>query len=191
MNVKFLFMPHESSPLPDLHRRPFADHVETAPDLFWMRHNPLRDSLMLLERRVRSGEIVFRNSPSPDGEDEDEVTQGRRLDAGDMINLYKRLLDSVLRSCDAYLVSYYNHVLASQDGRTFENRLFIQEADESRRRSHVALTTSIRVLVRNLRIWGVDTQGMEAFVIEDDMDPRRREIGNFALHFAFSRYISP
>jgi hypothetical protein len=155
-----------------------------------MRHNPLRDSLAAFERQIRSREIVFRGNLSREEQDEDDVIRERSLDTEAITRSCERLFNNVVRSCDAYLISYYDFVLASQGGRTLENRSVIQEADESRRRSHVAPTANIRVFVRNLKIWGVDTQGMEAFVIEHDMDAKRRDIGNLALHFAFSRYIS-
>jgi hypothetical protein len=181
MTVEILHPPR------NLHERRFSRHVEyEASEVFWMRQNPFADALKRLEDRLRSPELAL---SSHEDEDED-IVQEKPIHFEAIKRSCERLFTSVLRSCDTYLAAYYDLVLAVQGGRTLDNRSFIEDADASRRRSHIALTTNIRILVRNLKNWGIDPQGLDEFVIQNDMDAKREEIGNFALHFAFSRYIS-
>lgn len=154
----------------NFHESHFVRHVEDHAEVFWMKKNPFRDALdnisfVLEERKDLPLDEASRESA-------------------------KKLLRDVYRSCDHYLVTYYDLILAVQNGRDITNRENIQEADRSRRSAHIALTTNIRVLARNLLRWEVDIGSLRDFVIVDDMDSQRTVIGNYALNLAFLRYVS-
>lgn len=185
----------ELSPPRNLHEPRFSHHVEReAAEVFWMRANPLGEALENLQRAFNERSLDF-SAPHPssleDDDDDDFLTPRQEIVSPERRrSSFERLLRDVFRSCDAYLASYYDFILASQRGRERSNLDSLKAADESRRRSHIALTTNIRVLVRNLKIWRMPSYGLEDFVLSDDMDSKRTEVGNYALHFAFSRYMN-